>query len=357
VKLELKTVIWVVCVFLFQNVALSDAQEKPKSPPPAMVVTAPVQVGKVSPHSDFIGTVYYQEVSDVAAEVSGLTKSVEYEEGQRVEEGQVLVKLNSDILEMRLKAMVASFEQLQEELAEARINLSRREKLRETKSISEMTFDENKFKVRRLEKQSDSIRAEVDQIKLEIRKTAIRAPFNGIVVNRHVDRGEWIAAGDRVAVIAKDDVIDVIIDLPERYIPYTKAGTPASLEFSGRIVDGTVAAIVPRGDIATRTFPVKIRLPNTLQLFEGMTAKVSLPIGDEQPSLIVPRDAVIPKFGQTVVFAVVDAKAKMVPVKVVGYKGLTIGVTAEGLDETMTVVIKGNERLRDGQPVVPANRG
>jgi RND family efflux transporter MFP subunit len=352
-----KAAVLIICIVSLQFAAPAGAQEKSDGPPPAMVVTAPVQVGLVSPYSEFIGTVYYHEVSDVAAEVSGLVESVRYEEGERVRKGQILVKLNSDILEKRLEATLASFGQIQEELAEARINLARREKLRETKSISEMTFDENKFQVRRLEKRSESLLAEGDLIKLEIERAAIRSPFDGVALKRHVDRGEWIAAGDPVAVIAKDDVIDVIIDLPERYIPYVKNGMPASLEFSGRKIEGKVAAIVPRGDIATRTFPIKIRLPNTLGLIEGMTAKVSLPTGNEQQSLIVPRDAVIPKFGQTVVFAVVDAKAKMVPVKIVGYKGLKTGITAAGLSENMTVVVKGNERLRDGQPVIQADKG
>ena len=342
---------------LFWNVAPVQGQEKPNGPPPAIVVTAPVRSGSVASHSEFIGTVYYQEVSDVAAEVSGLAESIRYEEGQRVRQGQILVKLSSDILEKRLRAMVASYEQQREELAEARINLKRREKLLETKSISEMAFDENKYQVRRLEKRSESIIAEVDQLKLEIEKKVIKAPFDGVVVKRHLDRGEWIAAGDPVAVIAKDDVIDVIVDLPEHHIRHIKPGMAAVLEFDGRKAGGKVAAIVPRGDIATRTFPVKIRIPNTLQLIEGMTAKVSLPTGDNQPSLLVPRDAVIPKFGQTVVFVVVDAKAKMIPVQVVGYDGLTTGVTGQGLNADMAVVVKGNERLRDGQPVMPAQKG
>lgn len=346
-----------LCLLLISGAASVQGQEKPKGPPPAMVVTAPVRSGIVAPYSEFIGTVYYQEVSDVASEVNGLAESIRYEEGQRVQRGQILVKLSTDILEKRLRAIVAGYEQIMEELAEARINLQRREKLLETKSISEMTFDENKYKVRRLEKRSESINAEVDQLKLEIEKAIIKAPFNGVVVKRHVDRGEWIAAGDPVAVIAKDDVIDAVVDLPERYIRHIRPGMPATLEFAGQKVTGKVAAVVPRGDIATRTFPVKIRLPNTLQLIEGMTAKVSLPTGDERKSLIVPRDAVIPKFGQTVVFAVVDAKAKMIPVKVVGYKGLTTGIMAQGLNEKMSVVVKGNERLREGQPVMPAQKG
>jgi multidrug efflux pump subunit AcrA (membrane-fusion protein) len=78
---------------------------------------------------------------------------------------------------------------------------------------------------------------------------------------------------------------------------------------------------------------------------------VKLPTGKKEKTLTVPRDAVITVFGNTVVFAVIDSKAKMFPVKVIGYQGMTAGISADGLEEGMHVVIKGNERLRDGQAV------
>ena len=115
---------------------------------------------------------------------------------------------------------------------------------------------------------------------------------------------------------------------------------------------GTVIAIVPRGDVATRTFPIKIRTPNKHALIEGMSAKVILPTGNVTPTLMVPRDAVISKFGQNVVYAVVDAKSNMIPVQIVGYDGLSAGVESQGLAEDMLVVVDGNERLQNGQAVV-----
>ncbi len=82
-----------------------------------------------------------------------------------------------------------------------------------------------------------------------------------------------------------------------------------------------------------------------------MEAQVSLPTGEKKKTFTVNRDAVITVFGNTVVFAVIDSKAKMIPVNVVGYKNMTAGVYTEGLEEGMKVVVKGNERLRDGQAV------
>ena len=120
---------------------------------------------------------------------------------------------------------------------------------------------------------------------------------------------------------------------------------------NGNQIPAKVFAIVPRGDIATRTFPVKIRMPNKFSLIEGMSAKVVLPTGSRRKSLVVPRDAVVSMFDQTVIFTVDNAKAGMLPVNILGYDGLIVGVEARGLQEGMLVVVDGNERLRNGQAV------
>src|SRR6056300_1069894 len=79
-------------------------QGKPKGPPPAKVAVATVETGMVRPQAEFIGTVFYEEVSDVASELSGLVEEVRFEEGQRIKKRQVLIKLGSDILNKRLLA-------------------------------------------------------------------------------------------------------------------------------------------------------------------------------------------------------------------------------------------------------------
>ena len=120
---------------------------KSKGPPPASVSVAEVKNGRVAPQSEFIATVFYQEISETASEISGLASEVRFEEGQRVKEGQVLVALRSDILRKRLQAAKSNYEQALSELEIARIDLRRREKLFEKKSISEQTYDENRYRV------------------------------------------------------------------------------------------------------------------------------------------------------------------------------------------------------------------
>ncbi|MBW2431417.1 MAG: efflux RND transporter periplasmic adaptor subunit [Deltaproteobacteria bacterium] len=327
-------------------------QQKKQGPPPANVTVALVKSGMVAPQAEFIATVFYQEISDTAAEMSGLVEAVRFEEGQRVQEQQILVELGSELLQKRLQAAISSYEQILSELQIARIDLKRRENLFKKKSISEQSFDESRYRVIGLEKRAAALKAQVEQFEIELKKKVIRAPFEGVVIKRQVDRGEWVSEGETVAVIGKDDTIDIVAEIPERIIPFIKDGMQIRATVNDNNFSGKVIAIVPRGDVATRTFPIKIRTANDLALIEGMSARVILPTANRIQALIIPRDAVISKFGQNIVFAAVNTTAKMIPVQVIGYNGLDAGVEAQGLNEGMLVVVEGNERLRNEQEVV-----
>lgn len=326
----------------------------PKDRPPARVQISSVESGQISPTAEYVGTIFYQEVSEVASELSGLAETVKFEEGDRVKKGQVLVKLRSDLLEKRIQATRSSYEQILPELERERIDLNRLDRLYKQNSISEQRYDETRFGLKAMEKRADALKAQVERLELERGKKIIRAPFDGLVIKRHVDTGEWLGEGDSVAILAKDDYVDVVAEVPENVVRHAKRGLAARIRVNGDQLNGTVFAVIPRGDISTRTFPVKIRARNTLSLIEGMAAKVRLPTGPQQETLLVPRDAVIPMFGRTVVFVIVDSKAKMIPVSIVGYQGMQTGVRAEALKPGMKVVVKGNERLRDGQMVAAA---
>ena len=348
-----KALFVLLSVFLFAS-PLNAQEEGRGGMPPAKVVVSDVKTGMVAEKYEFIGTVYYVEVSDVASEVNGKVESVSFEEGQRVKKGNILVQLSADLLEKQLVATRSSHEQVLIEREKAVLDLNRIESLIKQGSVSEQLYDEHRFAVMGLEKKAASIQADVERIRVELGKKRIRAPFDGVVIERAVDRGEWLSPGSKVATIARDDTVDAVVDVPEPMIRYVKQGMDLSVKAGGRVVKGEVFAVVPRGDVATRTFPLKIRINNTENLKEGMEARVELPVGERKQSLVVPRDAVINLFGSTVVFAVVDSKAKMIQVKVLGYEGEMAGVNAHGLKEGMKVVVKGNERLNDGQPVVKA---
>jgi len=327
------------------------AQEQAQGPPPARVVTAKSVSGMVAPQIEIIGTVYFPEVSDVASEVSGRVVGVDFEEGARVKQGQILVRIDTDLLEKGLLSTQASFEQAEASLERARIDLSRIKTLFESQSVSGQEYDDARYGVRELEKKAESLKAEVDRLSLQIKKANVPAPFGGVVLTKYVQRGEWLSAGAKAATVARDDFVDIVVDVPENVYPLVKKGREVEVETGGRTLTAKVFAVIPKGDVSTRTFPVKIRAKNPMNLAQGMQARVRLPAGEEIKAVIVPRDAVILAQDQAMVFAVAEGQAIMIPVQVVGYEKSTAGIVGQGLAPGMDVVVKGNERLRPGQPV------
>jgi membrane fusion protein (multidrug efflux system) len=319
--------------------------------PPATVVVSNLRMGVIAPEVEYVGTVYYPEVSDVAAESSGRIEAVAFEEGQRVKKGDVLVKINSELPEKTLQETAASYDEVSTHLEKARADLRRIESLHDKKVVPEQRYNDSTFKVQSLEKKAASLLAEIERLKLDLQKKAIRAPFDGIVIKRLVSHGEWLQPGLAVATLGRDDAVDVAVEIPEGTIKLIHLGMDVKVKTLGKETTGKISAIVPRVDIATRTLPVKVRISNTSSLVEGMEARVTLPSMEPRKSLVALRDAVITLFGTPVVFAVSGSKVKMIPVKVIGYQGNIVGIEGEGLSEGMKLVVKGNEQLRDDQTV------
>ncbi|GMR04282.1 MAG: efflux RND transporter periplasmic adaptor subunit [Thermodesulfobacteriota bacterium] len=341
-----------VLLLLFSAPPVYAQEKKPKGPPPAIVVVSGVSEGMISPDAEFIGTVYYKEVAEVASEVSGKVLTVNFEEGDWVKSGAVLLKIDSAVLAKEIKSRRAARGEVLSGLERARNDLKRAAELHEEELLSDKDYDGYRFTVKGLEKKALSLEADAERLEIELIKKSVRAPFNGVVLKRYVDRGEWLSPGSPVATIAYHEVVDVVVNVPQDAIPFVERGSHVTVTSGKSSFKGKVLAIIPSGDIGTRTFPVKVRIKNNGDLKEGMEAQVRLPVGDRVKALLVNRDALVPVFGQVVVYVVIDSKAVMMPVEVVGYSGMKAGVRARGMKAGMSVVIKGNERLKNGQNVV-----
>jgi len=340
-----------IFIAIFLTAAMVAAPAGAQGLPPSPVVTARVVSGDMAPQSEFIGTVYFTEIADVASEVAGKVVDLRVEDGQRVSRGDVMVVLSATILERQISRARALVKQARAEFEFARLEHKRVETLFQSRSVAEGEFDSKRLTAEGLQSKLEAAQADLSLLLEELEKKTIRAPFDGVVIDVPVARGEWMAVGSTVAVVARDDHFDVVVNAPSEAHGVVRPGTRVTVRTGGAELTGEVFAVIPRGDVATRTFPVKIRVDNNGFLAEGMEARVSLPRGAGGETLVVPRDAIIVARGEQVVWTVQEGKAVAVPVHVVGYKGLSAGVRAETLKEGMDVVVKGNERLNPGQPV------
>jgi RND family efflux transporter MFP subunit len=319
--------------------------------PPAPVVVAQATSGTIRVEKEFVGTVYFQETSLVAAEVGGRVVSVHFEQGDRVRQGEKLVSVDVVLKSNALKARQALREEVLAELSRFEKDLERKQRLHEQGTISDQEFDESWFRVTGLKRRAEALAAEIATIREELKRLDVVAPFDGVVLSRRTNLGEWLSPGSPVAEVARYEVVDVLVNVPISVAVALSVGQEVRVAALGNEITGTVAAVVPRGDVATRTFPVKVRLQNKVGLSEGMEVRLFLPTGEEHQGLLVPRDAVVAGPAGQSVFTVTDGRAVMIPVRVVSYVGDQAGIVAQGLGPGDVVVVKGQERLRDGQNV------
>lgn len=316
--------------------------------PPLLVTTAEIEEGSIQAMADFVGTTYFARVSQVATDIEGLVRKINFDEGDKVKTGDQLVVLDSELLESEILGARAAYEQNLVDLENARRDFKRIDSLFENGSISETDHDSYRSKQLRLEKLSIILEAKHDKLLIEKNKKTIPAPFSGTVLHKSVEVGEWVAKGGKVAVIADDSQIDVWVDVPIEILENLEKDRDVRIRIGSRGYTGKYTAFIPKGDLATRTFTAKFSLENPDGIVEGLEAFVSLPKGGLTTGLLVPRDAIVDKYGKTMVFLAVDSKASEVPVDVAGYVGLQAVVTGNGLEKGQQIIVKGCKRVEDG---------
>lgn len=327
--------------------ALPALAQGPPGRGPAKVEALGARQGILAPTATFRGTLYFTEVSEVAAEVAGKVVGVEFEEGQRVTKGQRLVRLDDALLLKNSEALRATHNMHANDLEDAQVRLDRARSLVEDGLATPEEADDLRYRVQSLSYQLISTQAELEHVETLIEKNVVYAPFDGVVIERKTNLGEWRREGDTVAVIAREHAFQTIVDIPEDNLRWIEVGYETAIRIGASDYNGRIEAILPRGDIATRTFSVKIRVDSDRQIYEGMSASVDLPIGQRRECLLIPRDAIIHQRGQNVVFTVDGSVARRTVVTVLGYEGLVAGIDAPGLSADTLFIVKGHERLRD----------
>ena len=325
---------------------------------PSFVNTKIVKKGIVNPLEEFIGTVSFSKNSKVASQSSGGVIKINFEAGDSVKEGDILVEIDSEILDSKIVSAAALFEISKINLENATKDFTRYQELVYKKSISQKTFDDSFFKVNSMKQSLNSAKASLNELVIQKKKKVILAPFNGVIIEKNTEVSQWLNMGNVVATLVDTSNIDLIFNLPTSYIYKLDKTKEYEIDLGTQKLKSKMYAAIVKGDKLTRTYPVKFKSKVINKfLYDGMEAKIKLPRNKKVESLIVPRDAVIKRFGQNVVFVVNEkSTAIMIPVKIVGYERKSVAVLGQGLANGMKVVVKGNERIFPNSPVTVLNK-
>ncbi|MFK5984698.1 MAG: efflux RND transporter periplasmic adaptor subunit [Pseudomonadota bacterium] len=333
----------------FLIVAPSIAEQKPAS----LVETAPVSTGSLVSYQTFIGTLFYSETSVVASQVAGLALKVNFETTDQVKKGQILVELDHEILDSKIHANKAYLKEIRLQLEKVNKDLKRYTKLLRQKNVSQQQYDEVYYNKITLEQKHIALNAQLDILNIERKQNIIRAPYSGLISTKNISRGEWVNKGGEVGTLINPDNIYVLFDIPATFATKLSHNQNIKIEINQKKYLGNVKGLIVQGDAKTRTLPLKIKLNSVdSSLFGGLEAQIKLARNNPKSNVLVPRDAVIKRFGQDVVFVIKDNKAQMIPVQAQLYNGSQVAVKAPGLSNGMRVIVKGNERIFPDQDVI-----
>lgn len=313
-----------------------------------------------------IGTLSAVEISPLSPKVAGTVSQVLVDIGGRVKVGVVVVQLDRTNFDLAVKqaqaalaAAEAGIQQAQAQFEQAEKEYLRATELLEKKVIAQSRFDaaEAAFKTAReaalsTRGQRDQAKAAVDSALQHLKDSEIRTPIDGAVVERNVELGQAVAPGQPVLLITNQTSLKADVDLPEGDLGRVAIGAAGVItvdafpkeEFSGKVI-----VVNPMVDRQTRTFRVRIEVPNEAgKLVDGMFAKVKLLVGKRR-TLSVPRDALqrLPGSGTYYVY-VVDGNNAVKRTVQVGMISEQFAEVSDGVAEGEKVVTSGAGRLRSG---------
>ena len=344
----------VIFFVFFTMINLLEAAQLPQA---SLVEVQTLKKQEINDLQEFVGTVNFDKKSKIASESSGVAKKINFEVGQKVKKDEVLVQIDSDILDAQIKASQSAVNMYEVQLNNAKKNFERYSVLLEKKSIAQKVFDDAKVEYDVANESLISSKAKLNELTIQKSKKVIKAPYSGVIVEKNVNLNEWLNTGNPVATIVNTEDLEITFNLPISFINGLKIGEEYDVEIAEKTIKAKLFAAIPSGDKLTRTFPVRFKA-NAIDtfIFDGASAKINFSKETKSEALIINRDAVIKRFNMDVVFAVENDKAMMIPVKVITYFGMEAAISGQGLVEGMQLVIKGNERVFPDMPVKITNK-
>lgn len=342
---------------------------------PAVAQQGPMSVGVDKVRSeplvqtiDVIGRFVPLQQGVIASRVQERVEAVMVEIGDRVAKGTVIARLSADRLQSQQAQWAAEVKAGEAQVVRGRATLAKAIQALKRQNRLKGSMAYRKDLVEDLERDVDVAQAQLASVEagvarsnaqlqlaqIALRDTRVIAPYSGVVTVKHVSEGNYLRVGDAVVTLLNDANLEIEADVPSNRLAGLSTGARVSaVSNDGQEITAIVRAIVPSENSRTRTRAVRF-LPEIAsepgEIAGNQSVTVRVPIGEPRPVITVHKDAVVVKGGKDIVYVVAEGKAMPRPVS------LGDGVrdrreVLSGLQDGDVVVVRGNERLRPGQPV------
>lgn len=405
--LSVLLVLGIGVVLLLPTASQEQTKRGEKKPAPRIFVeVAPVRRGTLDRRIAFTGDIAAQAAVQVYSKVSGVVEELGVEEGEEVQKGQFLGMIEHQEIaaqvrqaEARVALYKARYAQIQagarpEELSQAQDRLRKSEaNLHNAQSAYERTqqlFTKNLLSPQALEDaklkydsalaeyniakdnltlllkgaraedrqaalaQVQEAEAELDLAKTRLSNARIVAPIRGVVSKRHIDQGDFVTLSSPLFTLVAMDQVKILGSVSERDLGLLQLGQKAEIRvdaYPGEIFLGVLTRISPTVDRETRKATIELAVPNAdHRLKPGMFARVELIVQTFSDGLIIPKIALLPGEQDATVFIYHEGKVQSRRVRI-GYQTDHLAMILENLQEGEQVVVKGQDRLKDGMMV------
>ena len=304
--------------------------------PPAVVEVMPATSRDVEVRISALGTLDGNQSIIVAPEIAGIVTSIDFVDGQRVNQGDTIISLDSGSLKAR-------FMQTEARATLARANYDRASSLRKKGSGTERALDEALNDMRSAEADMAAAKADLD-------KANIRAPFTGLIGLRQVSLGQYLQPGAPIATLADVDNMRIDFRVSETYLTEIRKDQSVSVSFDAmpnETFTGTITAIDPVIDVSGRAISVRASLKNDAgKLRPGIFGRVTI-ITEMRHAVVLPEAALVPqKTGDKAVFVIEDQ----------GEKGKIAKLHTVVTGERMTGDVEIRSGIKEGDLVITAGQ-
>ncbi|WP_340679508.1 efflux RND transporter periplasmic adaptor subunit [Paraglaciecola sp.] len=286
-----------------------------------------------------LGTVKANESVLLTAQTTDIVQNINFDDGDLVKKGQILIQLNDNEEQARLN-------ELDINLQEAKRQLKRITNLAKESAASEQLLDEQQAKVKALQAQMDVMKSQLDELQL-------RAPFDGVLGIRQISVGALLKPGDLVTTLDDLAVVKLDFSISEAHLPSVAKEQQikaTSVAYPDEVFTGKITSIASRVDPITRSIQIRANINNKqLKLRPGMLMQIELQ-KLMLKTLVLPEHSLVPVEDKQFVFVVRDDAVKRQEVKV-GRRRPGFVQILSGLEIGDRVVVEGTLRLRDGSKV------
>jgi len=341
----IKVVIILVAIAILTTIMKMPAKKQEAQVTEAPPVNVTVMTVKAEPQLadtfDLPAVIEPNRIVTVSSEVSGRIEHIPMEEGSKVKVGDLLVKLNTDLI-------LPDFESAKAQVERDQIEFDRMTNLSKENAATQRDLDN-------ATSQLAISKARLEGISARLERTSILAPINGVLNDLLVEEGEYVDAGNPVAQVVDTDTIKVVVEIPECDIAFFSVGGKAEIFDNTRDQNeplvGTITFISELADSKTRTTRTEITLNNEKRLLRsGQIVKVRLTRRILKDAILIPLLAVIPMEDGKVVYVVNSSQAIRREIMFDIIKGDQVRITS-GLEPGDKLIIAGHRFVAPGQKV------